>query len=727
MTSSEQLVVENRQFATFDRLDEFESLLKSILSVNVAEDPTEEEEESEMNSTRKITLILDTFQEQSYLLDPFLERLVVPTMEAFKQHVMAFVRDPSRPGSSSRAVRLATILYWFSKNRGAKTVVRFFPHQIEDLTAVLTYLSTPTSYANKDENWQIRYCLLLWLSLVIMIPFDLSRFDPDDATKTGETFKALEEVGKNNLDRAGIDGEGAATLLAKLYSRRDASRGLEGFLNWADTRLTDKADPFMAIGVLHVLCDMTKTGGSLRAADLDHIQSLNNNLESKGRLSANTLVRKWRAKLTSRLALCSLPQKTATIARKQLMGNILSVPSQDDADLDAEIPDTIESTIETLLSALQDRDTTVRWSAAKGLARITERLPKDFCDQILESVMELFSIHLNDVSGVLADLQPVAEPTWHGASLACAEIARRGLVSESNLPILVGWLQKGLYFDVRKGAHSIGSNVRDATAYVLWAMARAHDIDSLRPFALDLARQLVAVAVFDREVHIRRAASAAFQENVGRTGLYPHGIDVVRKADFFTVGIRRNAFLVAAPQVAEHVEYRSLLTNHLLTITLKHWDPSMRQLGSTALAEIAKLNISEDGPTCAFRAATLLSSPDSDEVHGGLLALSELAKIYKESQILEAKRLEIFQYIISLPQSTFTRYRNELIVEAGCMAISNSISIEALHLPESDIKTPWRSIVDMGLKHRLPEVQYAAAHAMGVVSRLTDCTADVKK
>jgi len=74
-----------------------------------------------------------------------------------------------------------------------------------------------------------------------------------------------------------------------------------------------------------------------------------------------------------------------------------------------------------------------------------------------------------------------------------------------------------MYFDIPKGSHSVGSSVRDAASYVLWSLARAHDPKTLAPHASDLARRLITVALFDREVHIRRAASAAFQEHVGRT------------------------------------------------------------------------------------------------------------------------------------------------------------------------------------------------------------------
>jgi tubulin-specific chaperone D len=83
----------------------------------------------------------------------------------------------------------------------------------------------------------------------------------------------------------------------------------------------------------------------------------------------------------------------------------------------------------------------VRYSAAKGVARITERLPSDFADQVLDTVMGQFAIH-SVAAASMYDLPAIAESTWHGASLACAEMARRGLIEASRLSELIGWLSK---------------------------------------------------------------------------------------------------------------------------------------------------------------------------------------------------------------------------------------------------------------------------------------------
>lgn len=103
-------------------------------------------------------------------------------------------------------------------------------------------------------------------------------------------------------------------------------------------------------------------------------------------------------------------------------------------------------------------------------------------------------------------------------------------------------------------------------------------------------------------------------------GVFPHGIDVLRIADFFTVGLRRSAFLVAAPRVAESAnrspnlalsitdavlapcrfsEYRPTVTRHLCQVGLGHWDPDIRDLAAQALREIASSDLSLVAPLVA--------------------------------------------------------------------------------------------------------------------------------
>ena len=49
-------------------------------------------------------------------------------------------------------------------------------------------------------------------------------------------------------------------------------------------------------------------------------------------------------------------------------------------DLDDDQIECLEFIIEYLLEALKDDDNIVRWTAAKGIGRITMRLSKDFAD-----------------------------------------------------------------------------------------------------------------------------------------------------------------------------------------------------------------------------------------------------------------------------------------------------------------------------------------------------------
>ncbi|KAG7443080.1 TBCD protein [Guyanagaster necrorhizus] len=705
---------EGKLFARFEKHAEFADIQQSLLALDLTVVPTAEESKEEIVLLQKLSDILDEYQEQSYLLDPYFEGLVVPVVDSLKSHANVSISDCSIVFSSERVQRVALLLYRYIKCRGYKTITRFLPHEIADLSIALTYMQNANSLVVEVDQWALRYTFLLWLSLICMLPFDLAQFDVVEGGN--HTALSIEHIGKEFLSKAGLEREGAAIMLSRLYMRKDTLTIFRLYLSWCKETIRESKNPFTVIGLLQVLCEVLKSGsvGQIEMA-LPDVLAIAATVEGESALFANTVVRKYKTKLVSRVALRILPARSAG-----------GTDSQDSI----EVPDSIEVMLEQLFQSLQDKDTIVRWSAAKGIARISDRLPTDFADQVLDTIMGLFSIH-SVVAASIYDLPAIAESTWHGSSLACAEMARRGLISSERLPELLNWLSKALYFDLRKGAHSIGSNVRDAAAYVFWALARSKNPNELAPHAEELARQLVTVSLYDREIHIRRAASAAFQEHVGRTGLFPHGIDVLRKTDFYAVGIRRNAFLVAAPQVADHPEYRRYLFDHVLDVPLRHWDVNLRQLASQSLRLICLLDLSGLGPQVCSRAAKLLESPDGTDIHGGLLALTELSIACRDRASSEVEReqqmRDIFKYLAIVPHAVLVGSRNETVTAAACHLIASTVTLTEISMGPNTSVPKWRQVVDFGLKHRRVSVQEAAAMAMASISKLVDCFATVTR
>jgi HEAT repeat protein len=58
--------------------------------------------------------------------------------------------------------------------------------------------------------------------------------------------------------------------------------------------------------------------------------------------------------------------------------------SEEDDDLDEQQYDRLEFIIGYLLDGLKDDENVVRWTAAKGIGRISMRMEQDFADQIVE-------------------------------------------------------------------------------------------------------------------------------------------------------------------------------------------------------------------------------------------------------------------------------------------------------------------------------------------------------
>ncbi|RWS29469.1 tubulin-specific chaperone D-like protein [Leptotrombidium deliense] len=541
----------------------------------------------------KLRFVLDKYQQQPHLLDPHIAIFVQKLLSNF------YVKDKEQNESMTIFRLSMKCLYHLCKVRGFKTFIRYFPHEVTDIEPVLSLLAKQST--EDTENWESSYMLLLWLSILVKLPFHLKRFDTCDGDNVPIMQRILQLI-KQYLVVYGKSSEAAAFLCARFLTRPEITKEcLQPFIDWClpilESVVSGKSKFTSTVtGILLALAYIFKVGRrddiiKFGPTILEKISTLN--LEKQKHECFVKLV----VKLSQRIGLSFLKLKIApwrySRGKRCLIDN-LSLTSQDcnstkengvkyneeDEDDDEGFDDShlseVETVIEMLLLSLKDKSTLVRWSAAKGIGRVCERLSREMGRQVVHSVFELCTPRESDC-------------TMHGVCLTLAELSRRGLILPEDLGEAVNIVKKALIYDELKGSFSVGANVRDAACYVCWAFARAYDKDVMKPYVNDIATSLLVVAVFDREVNCRRAASAAFQENVGRQGNFPNGIEILTTVDHFAVGCRKQAFLELSVFVGSFSTYTKPLIIHLVDHKVHHWDWDIRDLTSKALHKLSMI------------------------------------------------------------------------------------------------------------------------------------------
>ncbi|KAG9337874.1 hypothetical protein JZ751_027526 [Albula glossodonta] len=571
------VIAQGNALAGFSESSETRALIASLAEMH-------EDLKNRESVTQRFLVVMDRYQEQPHLLDPHLEWMLNMLLEQ--------IRNEQSP-------------------------------------PLLPVLDLLTRQDPKDhETWETRYMLLLWLSMTCLIPFDLSRLDGHLTSEPGLAREPIMDrilaVAKSYLTVSDKSRDAASMLVSKFVTRPDVKlKRLGDFLDWSLTAMSQASDLTMEgtvvlDGVLQSLAQLFKHGK--REDFLQYAPTVLQYLD-KRRLSESNqaMLRKLGVKLVQRLGLTFLKPRLAKWryqrGSRSLAANLSSkttVTENPQLDLepagqedDYDIPEEIENVIEQLLVGLKDKETIVRWSAAKGIGRVTGRLPKDLADEETDNA-------------------------WHGGCLALAELGRRGLLLPSRLSDVVPVILKALTYDEKRGACSVGSNVRDAACYVCWAFARAYEPTELKPFVNQIASALLITTVFDRNVNCRRAASAAFQENVGRQGTFPHGIDILTAADYFAVGNLNNCYLSISIYIASFPEYTRPLIDHLVARKVNHWNGGIRELASKALHNLTPQAPDYMANTVLPQLLPMATGLDMHGRHGAILACAEITHaLYK--------------------------------------------------------------------------------------------------
>uniref|UniRef100_A0A4W4GJC2 Tubulin-specific chaperone D n=1 Tax=Electrophorus electricus TaxID=8005 RepID=A0A4W4GJC2_ELEEL len=576
------------------------------------------------SAVERFVVIMDRYQEQPHLLDPHLEWMM--------NMLLDLVRNEKAP---PLLVHLGfKFLYIISKVRGYKVFMQLFPHEVSDLQPVLDLLLRQDP---KDtETWETRYMLLLWLAMTCLIPFDLSRLDghlnSDPRLNREPVMDRLLAVAKAYLQVSDKPRDAAAVLVSKFVTRPDVKqKRLGDFLDWTLAMVSEASDRTMAgtvalDGALRSLAQLFKHGK--RDDFLPYAPTVLRCLDQKKLTdSSQAMLRKLGVKVLQRLGLTFLKPRLAKW-RYQRGSRSLAVnlghsavagqaegakhdPEAASPEEDYDIAEEVESVIEQLLVALKDKETVVRWSAAKGIGRVTGRLPRELADDVVGSVLDCFSFQETDNA-------------WHGGCLALAELGRRGLLLPSRLPDVVPLIVQALTYDERRGACSLGSNVRDAACYVCWAFARAYDPTELKPYVNPIASALVITAIFDRNISCRKAASVSDVNTPRQCGTFPHGIDILTAADYFAVGNLSNCYLAISVYVAGFEEYTKPMIDHLVTRKINHWDGTIRELATRALHNLTPCAPEYMANTVLPRLLAVATGMDLHGRHGAILACAEI-------------------------------------------------------------------------------------------------------
>uniref|UniRef100_A0A672IWE0 Tubulin-specific chaperone D n=1 Tax=Salarias fasciatus TaxID=181472 RepID=A0A672IWE0_SALFA len=620
-------------------------------------------------ATQKFLLILNRYQEQPRLLDPHLEWML--------NLILDFIRNEQSPPS---LVHLGfKFLYIISKVRGYKVFMQLLPHEVADLQPVLDLLSRQDP--NDLETWETRYMLLLWLSMTCLVPFDLSRLDgrmeSDSGKPRDSTMDRILTVAKDYLVVGDTPRYAASVLVSKFMTRPDVQqKRLGDFLDWS---LVIN----MMSQIYHIYyflqAKLFKHGKRDDLSPHAVLQCLEQRRLSD---SSEAMLKKLSIKLTQRLGLTFLKPRLAawryqrgsrSLAANLSMSQSAAVsPDMDtqEQEEDYDIPEQVETVIEHLLVGLKDKETIVRWSAAKGIGRLTGRLPKELADEVVGSVLDCFSFQETDNA-------------WHGGCLALAELGRRGLLLPSRLKDVVPLIIKALIYEEKRGACSVGSNVRDAACYVCWSFARAYEPKELEPFVCEIARALLITAVFDRNVNCRRAAS------VSSPGTFPHGIDILTAADYYAVGNLNNCYLNISVYIAGFPEYTKAMIDHLVAIKINHWDGAIRELATKALHNLTPQAPDYMATTVLPQLLPLAVGMDRHGRHGAILACGEITHaLYKVG-------LQTDRWMMG--NTGWAGLGGELMRPAICGLIEK-LSLAKMPFKNDPVITGWQGIIDDTIK-----------------------------
>lgn len=690
---------------------------------------------------------------------------------------------------------ICQILYTFCKVRGEKVIVRFFNAETRNLELLLSAVEGAERFAIPDPRawtWEERYVSLLWLSHLLLAPFDLVTISsagaadfmkpeipglvlPDSLPSV--TLRVI-ALAVKYLSSPGKERDAAKALLVRISVRRDMQELglLHALIQWALSCLHSSTviggnSVYYSAGILSYLAGVLASSTSVSAMDRYLVQIFrsvhnlsNEDFPAFKTTYSSALVRKTVIKVLRTVTILALGHKNWS------------------SQYEFETNEITETTIGLLLESLADNDTPVRLAASKALSVITLKLAPDMATQVINALLEsltqnvLWVDNVGQKRGKTRDLSAVNSLEWHGLILTLSHLLYRCSPRAATLPDILNALLIGLSFEQRSSTgSSLGTNVRDAACFGIWALARRYTTAELRSVDTSsvivakqhdlsssiiqiLATELVVCGSLDPAGNIRRGASAALQELIGRhPDTVTQGISVVQVVDYHAVALRSRAVLEVAPKAALlSRDYEEALLNGLLGWRgLGDRDPTSRRTAAAGIGLLVKGFQLHNAKSSWNKVKALMKdineqlnytkSREIDQRHGLLLSMA--AVIASLSNYMDKQNMllaidgssgirstmnETFQLgtaILQVAQSS-TERRADLISEGASRIVHATVPIlrsdlilQALSIPfsESALNLSDRQRLLDSLDHQSLGYQGSAADSNSTINYLEIC------
>lgn len=626
-----------------------------------------------------------------------MKSFIPPLVAAYLDSLQTASQPPGKQGSVPLAHGVCQILDLFCKVRGEKVVKGFLNNEPRYLESVLLEFEEGRNYAEVDDGlrprwivpWAERYILLLWLSHLMLAPFPLASISTTQSSHETATALGIDlppelpgvalrtlAICFKGIQSATKERGAAANLLVRLCVRPDMQKLnlLQTSVDWSvsffSTITEHSSDIHHCLGVLSFLSGLVTSatneeiGPFLPAID----QTCKNIIgqEHLGFIKASAVARKLVIKSFRNIILHCLQE------------------GQNSGGLDATT--VLEEIIEYLLETLGDGDTPVRYAASKALSIVTQKLDSEMSEEVVEAI--LGSLNENVYwQGSVRNTSGVGPLRWHGLTLTLSHLLYRRAISTTQLPDILNALLLALTFEQRSATGgSIGTNVRDAACFGIWALSRRYltkdllavETTSVRAAEYQqhmsilqvLAVELLVVACLDPAGNIRRGSSAALQELIGRNpNTVEEGIPLVQVVDYHAAGLRERAMCDVAIKAGalSPIYWEALFENML------GWR------GTGSLDSSSRL--------FAARAIGLLSSTqDGIRVH----QMSE--RIWAELSKLKAREVEERQGLVSALTALMDQ----------CIATKRNANLAHLwNLLQSDLRLEEKSFTSPALRPEL--------------------------